>query len=277
MFETGRDLKVTGWIEAFRQSKGKVTLEAIERVAEKIVQDHSTGARSTAKGRLRPSMLGEDCLRKHALAYLDAPKGSRPQQWEQMADAGSWLHYKWQAELLSGFYHEGYPVEPLLVDIEVSLSDASIGVKGQCDGILQDGSLLEIKTLGADKYLGKKYGTNPVDSWFSPPHEHLCQVDAYMMCSGAPAAHLLYVNRDSNQYREFYVPASKERQDRIRRDTILPSLLAISKAVETSELPPRHEDCTVLGKGKTRWCDYAEYCFAVSDASGLFDKTEARR
>lgn len=270
MFELGRSMKVTGWITAFRDAGAVISEDAISEVARVIVSDHRSGARGTAKGRLRPSMMGEDCVRSHALHFLGAPKDPGVEAWEQMADTGSWLHYKWQAELLSGFTAvDGSRVDPLLERIEVQMEYPEFRLRGQCDGMLSDGALLEIKTLGKDKYDGRKQGSMPVKDWMAPPFEHVAQVDAYMLCTGAPGTHLVYVNRDSNDFREFYVPRSEERIAALRRRVLTPAFNAVADAIASRALPPMLEECVDEFKGRPKWCKVAGYCFAAKDAAHL--------
>lgn len=266
VFETGRDMKVTGWIGKFREHGSPVSEDAIRRVAGKVVDDHVDDERGDGKGRIRPSNAGEDCVRFHVLGYLGAPRSGYREEWEQMAQAGSWLHYKWQAELLSCYQAGGEQVGALLADIEVPCVLEEFDVRGRCDGMLFDGSLLEIKTMGADRFAGRKYGTTPVEDWIRPLPEHVSQVDVYMMCTGAERTHLVYVNRDSNAFREFVVRRDGQREDRLARRLLGPAA-SVSRALlaGASALPGVLPECLEPKSRRARWCKVSGFCLAAGD------------
>lgn len=257
----GVGLPVTAWVEQWRASKGQITTEAISKVTDVMKTDFGSGRRSDGKGRFRPSMIGNPCQRAQVLSYLGFPQKESVEIYVQMADAGSWLHYKWQAEGLSaGWLH----------DVEVQIEIPEWGLRGSVDGLMIDGSIFELKTLGNDKYYGRR-GGKPVSDWDEPNPEHIRQVDAYMYATGAQAASIVYVNRDSNAFREFRVLRDTERMATLHQ--FVQEMIA---SIEAEKLPPILPGCLRVMKGDilddctkaevaawTRqhdWCNFHEVC-----------------
>ena len=257
----GIDKPVTAWVEAWRAGRGKITKEGINRVTEVMRNDVGTDRRSDGRARLRPSMIGNPCQRAQLLSYLGAPKKDPVEIYVQMADAGSWLHYKWQAEGLSAGW---------LTDVEVQIEIPGWGLRGSADGIMKDGSIFELKTVGNDKFYGRRGGKS-VSDWAAPNPEHVRQVDAYMYATGARAASIVYVNRDSNAFREFRVNWDEERFQEL--DSFVQGMLA---SIRQQQLPAILPGCARVMAGDVLegctkaeaaawqrqhdWCDFHESC-----------------
>ena len=257
-------LPVTAWVESWRAGKGRITAEAIATVTDVMKTDFASDRRSDGSGRFRPSMIGNPCQRAQVLSYLGVPQRASVEVYTQMADAGSWLHYKWQAEGLSAGW---------LTGVEVQIEIPEWGLRGSVDGIMSDGSIFEAKTLGNDKYYGRR-GTKPVSEWDDPVLEHVRQVDAYMYATGSHAASLVYINRDSGAFREFRVLRDTNRMaslshfiqemiamiDSQKIPDILPGCLRVMRGdviddctkAEVKEWSKQHD-----------WCNYHEVCAAA--------------
>lgn len=252
---------VTTWVEEWRAKKGQITFDAISVVTEVMLKDFGSGRRSSGKGRFRPSMIGNPCQRAQVLSYLGYPSKDPVEIYVQMADTGSWLHYKWQAEGLSAGW---------LADIEVQIEIPEWDLRGSVDGIMKDGSIFEAKTVGNEKYWGRRGGKG-VPDWEAPKPEHIRQVDAYMHATGAEAASIVYINRDSNAFREFRVERDqarfeeldrfiREMQGNVRRKE-LPVILPGCHRVMTGDVLQGCTKAEVAEWNRTfDWCDYNEVC-----------------
>lgn len=257
----GLALPVTAWVEQHRAGGLRITPDAIETVTEAMKADFGSGRRSDGSGRFRPSMIGNPCQRAQVLSYLGFPQRESVEIYVQMADAGSWLHYKWQAEGLSAGW---------LTDIEVQVEIPEWGLRGSVDGRCKDGSVFELKTVGNDKYYGRR-GTKPVSEWEQPVAEHIRQVDAYMFATGAQAASIVYVNRDSGAFREFRVNRDSDRMASLHE--FVQEMIA---SIESKKLPVIQPGCLRVMKGDVLddctkaevaawkrqhdWCDFHEVC-----------------
>ena len=257
----GLSKPVTTWVEEWRASKGSITPEAIHKVTEVMKADFSSGRRSSGAGRLRPSMIGNPCPRAQVLSYLGLPSKDPVEIYVQMADAGSWLHYKWQAEGLSAGW---------LTDVEVQVEIPEWNLRGSVDGIMKDGTIFEAKTIGNEKFWGRRGGKGVMD-WEGPKPEHVRQVDAYMFATGAKAASIVYINRDSNAFREFRVEWDQARF--LELSDFVDSML---NHIEAKQLPVIQPGCLRVMNGDVvqnctkaqvaewsrtfDWCDYNEVC-----------------
>jgi hypothetical protein len=192
---TATGLPVTDWVFAWRESSQEPNEWAIKSVADNLITDTLSARRSDGSGRFRPSMIGNDCARAQVFSYLGFEQADSREEWKQMADAGSWLHYKWQYEGLAAGW---------LVETEIQVDIPEWELRGAVDGLCVDDSIFELKTVGTDKFMGRKH-TVPVQKWETPSREHIRQVHAYMHATQTRAASIVYVDRDSNKFREFRV------------------------------------------------------------------------
>ena len=207
-------LTVTPWMLGYRSQYTKPSVSAILEITSLIAADHGhnrnpldvtdgVDRRGSGKGRLRPSMMGNPCDREIALAYEGYPQEPSKVEWMLKAEMGSWLHYQWQAELMTGYVLNGEEVKPLLVTPEVKVRWSDGLIVGSADGLLSDGSLLELKTVGTKMYATGMFREPPVVEWEAPKWEHLVQVNAYMYGLGVGEASVVYIDRDTNDFTEF--------------------------------------------------------------------------
>lgn len=256
-------LPVTNWVHEWRESDKEPNEWAIRTVADTLVADVLSGRRSDGSGRFRPSMIGNDCGRAQVLSYLGFEQAESKPEWAQMADAGTWLHYKWQYEGLAA----GWLVEP---EIQIDIPEWEL--RGAVDGLCVDDSIFELKTIGTDKYMGRKH-TLPVSKWETPMREHIRQVHAYMKATNTMAASIVYVDRDSNAFREFRVhwdPAIFEEMDAfvksmqsdVRSAVLPPILTGCVQAMKERHNPGAFDapvSKTAAGR-KFNFCNYRDVC-----------------
>jgi hypothetical protein len=256
-------LPVTDWVYAWRESDQEASEWAIKTVADTLVADVLSGRRSDGSGRFRPSMIGNDCQRAQVFSYLGFDQAEGKPEWTQMADAGSWLHYKWQYEGLAAGW---------LVESEIQIEIPEWELRGAVDGLCVDDSVFELKTVGTDKYMGRKH-TLPVSKWETPMRDHIRQVHAYMHATSTRAASIVYVDRDSNAFREFRVlwdPAIfeemdsfvKEMQASVKAKVLPPILNGCQQAMEAVRNPGAFD--TPVGKTpagrRFNFCNYRDVC-----------------
>jgi len=256
-------LPITDWVYEWRESDQEPNEWAIKSVADSLIADAMSGRRSDGSERFRPSMIGNDCQRAQVFSYLGFEQSESREEWKQMADAGSWLHYKWQYEGMAA----GWLVEP---EIQVEIPEWRL--RGAADGLCKDDSVFELKTLGTDKYMGRR-GTMPVHKWETPVREHIRQVHAYMHALDVRAASIVYVNRDSNAFREFRVhwdPAIfaemdlfvKEMIDSVDSGSLPPILSGCQQAMKSLHNPSAFDEPigkTAAGR-RFNFCNYKHVC-----------------
>lgn len=255
------NLPVTAWINEWRAAGGRITVEALDRMYAAMRTDYATERRSDGKGRLRPSAIGNPCLRAQALSYLGAP-AREDNTYEDAAQAGTLMHYWMQAEGISAGW---------LTDIEVEVDLPEWHLRGQMDGLCKDGSIFELKTMGSVKYQGLRSWATPVSKWTEPVREHVLQVTAYMYAAGATAASIIYMDRGDRAFREFRVPFDPNLFDQMDDNA-----KHILERVGGKDLPDRLYGCVMLQDGYDpsehdesevrswlagqRWCDFKDMC-----------------
>lgn len=256
-------LPVTEWVHQWRESEQEPSEWAIKTVAESLMSDVLSGRRSDGSGRFRPSMIGNECQRAQVFSYLGFDQVASRQEWQQMADAGSWLHYKWQYEGLAAGW---------LVESEIQIEVPEWQLKGAVDGLCIDDSIFELKTLGTDKYMGRKH-TTPVSKWETPMRDHIRQVHAYMHATDTREASIVYVDRDSNAFREFRVHWDpvifeeldafiKSMQETIRNKSLPPILAGCEQVMFSLKNPgvlDGNPSKTAAGR-RFNFCSFREVC-----------------
>lgn len=237
------ELPVTNGMSKWYESGQSYTADAVDRVFEVIRKDALDNSRTSGKGRIRPSLIGDDCHRKHILSFLDIEKLEPSDAGRDVMTAGTWGHYRWQLAGLSAGW---------MKDIEVQVSHEPWRVAGAVDGILSDGSGFELKTVNSMKF-GKILKSD------LPLWPHLMQTHAYMEALGIDTFSIVYENRDTAAWKEFRVKQMDE--VKFALDMLMNRLL---KSIENEELPPVLPPCAQQSGTAWRWCDWKESCSKVT-------------
>lgn len=212
------------------------TPEAIQKVYDVEMSDISVGR--GGEGRIRPSLIGDQCRRKHILSFLGAERERPTLESFHIMNSGTTGHYRWQKMGLSAGW---------LTDIEVKVAYAPWRLAGSMDGLLSDGSGFELKTTNGFAYASiMKKG--------EPKWEHLMQVHAYMKALDINEFSVVYENRDNLQWREFRV---KQRNDVMEAlESLMEELL---DAIDGEIMPEMIESC-LDHRGPWGRCDFKDSC-----------------
>lgn len=229
----------------------RISKAAYDKVQGRIsATDNSSG-----EGRIRPSLIWS-CPRKQMLSYFDAPKEAHKLETLKIFQIGHLFHRHWQEVGIS----EGW-----MVDCEVPISVPSLGIHGSADGLMDDGSVFELKTTSG---------------WFfeqlddQPFENHYMQVQLYMHALDARKASIVYVNKDlgkklaTKEFRVAYDPAAFS-------NAIVPRVQAVRSHIEQSHNPNivdgsngiklpivdvDHQDCKARKNATYNNCEYKEVC-----------------
>lgn len=251
----GQHLIVTGphtqWMEKPEEEQ-VYSPEAIEFVAEVLRRQHKT----PRAGRFSPSSIGK-CPRRLALGYAGAPQLPMEAGSSEIVDHGSWTHLKWQAEGLSMGYMD---------DAEVWIEDKDLQIGGSQDGVLYEGSGFELKSAAPSVY------SRQVLEARAPHEEYLDQVTVYMMLSGTSWFSIVYEDRAYGNFHEFRIGMDAKREAKVVK--LLRSLISM---IESDQLPPQYEECS-MRVGKTfRNCPYRKVCGKVNSVSEIMDASDETR
>jgi hypothetical protein len=246
------------WLE----EGGTVTPSAFKTLMEIQVDDYFKVDRSDGSGRLRASgfsMIGypkiQYCERRHLLSYLgitgeDFDSGSR-----EMMNTGTQLHYYYQLAGLSAGW---------LAEAEVPISYEPWILRGSMDGLLADGTGLEIKTTGSHIYSKmeqrrKDHLAKGQEEWRAASLAHLWQIHMYMEAADLDKFSLVYIDRGyPSRFTELRVP----RDEAIMND-VNAALTNLVEHIRDEFLPPMLEECQ-MRKGPTyEGCSFRESCPTV--------------
>jgi len=132
------------------------------------------------------------CRRRQQFTFLGMPELPPTARTAAIFQNGTFMHIRWQmAGLTEGWLREA----------EVPLPQNSMRLNGTRDGIAHDGSVVEFKSIHTN-------GFSQVNS-FGPKEDHLDQVGTYVAASGAEKAVVIYEDKNTQEYKEFVVPAEE--------------------------------------------------------------------
>jgi len=233
------DMPVTFGMSKWRESGSVITPEAFARLQEVMHNDSFDNSRTSGAGRIRPSLIGDSCQRKHLLSYLGEEKLTPSDGSFDVMNAGTWGHYRWQLAGLS----QGW-----LADIEVQVEYNPWLVKGAMDGVISDGSGWELKTVNSNKW-------RDVLKQNSPLFPHLMQTHAYMKALDLSHFSIVYENREHAIWKEFRVARMQEVDDTL--ELLMESL---HNHIAIKELPVMLETCLTKKGSNYNYCDFKESC-----------------
>lgn len=213
-----------------------------ERVAD-ILRDIYLGKfKHERTGRFSPSSAG-GCPRAALFAYQGAPQVGENLDSQDLMSHGTDLHSLWQAEGLEMGW---------LVEVEKWVYSKELNCGGSIDGIMDDGSLFELKT-GAQSVYSKVLKEDQA-KW-----EHRMQVEIYFELSGIDIASIVYEERNSGQFHEF-----RYRSDPATRRQALSWLDTLNDYLALDDMPEMLDDCEMRTGTVYRQCRYRKHCPAVA-------------
>lgn len=192
------------------------------------------------RGTVSASSLG-DCPRYQQFVFLGMPKLPPDPQSVLRMHNGSMMHLRWQMAGLT----EGW-----LTDAEVPVHHPELKLRGTMDGLLYDGSILELKSINSHGFSAIKI--------FGPKHEHLFQMATYMLCTQRKRGVFIYENKDNQEYREVVV-----------NDTDLPIGDAAEKAdalwgaIQQEALYEPLGKCIDQEGWVYRYCPFRDRCLSI--------------
>lgn len=189
---------------------------------------------------LSASGLG-DCARYQQFVWLGMRKlPPTPTQALKMHN-GAFMHLRWQMAGLT----EGW-----LADAEVPVHHETLKLRGTMDGLLEGGSILELKSINAN-------GFRRVQT-FGPLVPHLFQMATYVLCTMRKKGVFLYECKDNQEYVEIPVtPADLPMiEARARAENIL-------AAVERRELYEPLSKCLDQEGWVYNSCPFRDRCLKI--------------
>ena len=236
-------MPVTFGMSKWRENGSVITEEALNRLLEVITKDSLDNSRTSGKGRIRPSLIGDTCERKHLFSYMGIPQKEKEDSSQDVMDAGTWGHYRWQLAGLS----QGW-----LKDIEIQLSYEPWILRGAMDGLISDNSGFELKTTNSHKFAEIVKANTPVLA-------HLMQTHAYMRALDLSHFSIVYENRNTAVWKEFRIARMPEIDERL--DDLMSSLHG---HIDNQTLPEMLSGCIKQTGKSYEFCDWSAVCPKVT-------------
>ena len=226
----------------------KISKEAYDKVhARTAATDNSNG-----EGRVRPSLIWS-CPRKQLLSYFDAPKQPHKLDTLKVFQIGHLFHRHWQEVGIS----EGW-----MLDCEVPIHIPNLSVHGSADGLLEDGSVFELKTTAG--WFFDQLDTQPFE-------DHYMQVQLYMHALDARKASIVYVNKDlgkklaTKEFRVAYDPAVFSNAIVPRIQSVTAHITDAHKHTDSNRIllpivDEDHQDCKARKNATYNNCEYKDVC-----------------
>jgi CRISPR/Cas system-associated exonuclease Cas4 (RecB family) len=191
------------------------------------------------------------CGRKTFFKFKKAPREEIEARVLRLFDYGDSIHQFIMRPLLS--------MRKLhVIASEVNIPPQEL-VSGRADAVLSDGKdlyVLDIKSMNSMvfKNLGK------------PKEEHIDQIQLYLHFLDPKKGILLYVNKDNQELKEFFVP-----YDQKRARALVKEFVNIKSKIDANIIPPRLPDwpdnwqckycsfkeiCSMAGAGDVPWQDF---------------------
>lgn len=200
--------------------------------------DGSRGGSRQRARLFRASGAGR-CLRERMFARLGAPTNQMLDTRRQsIYNNGNFLHLRWQMAGLS----EGW-----LAEAETPADRPDLGFGCTLDGVLFDGSILEVKSINHRGFqIVQDYG---------PETKHVRQVHYMFKATGTAAASIVYEDKDTQDYLEVRVTLDPEEMQAVDAE-----LDALNGGLARRSLPPALPDCVAQKGAQWRNCEFRDVC-----------------
>jgi hypothetical protein len=156
---------------------------------------------------------------------------------------GDFVHLKWQmAGLTAGWLDQA----------EVAWDSPELNLGGTLDGILDDGSGLEIKSINTRGFsMVNKFGADP---------KHLRQVHSYMKLTEIDTFSIVYEDKNTQDYREFRVRKDPEIMASVEQE-----LDELNESLQTRTLPQVLPLCQSRDGSEYRNCPFRDTCLTIKE------------
>ena len=196
------------------------------------------------KGTVSASALG-GCGRQQQFVYLGMSKLTESQTSAAKMANGTMVHLRWQM----GGLTEGW-----LKQAEVPIKANPLRLSGTMDGIADDDSVVEIKSINARGFAAI--------STFGAKHEHQYQLGTYLVVSGASRGRFIYENKDTQEYREIVLEAGQLPTEEIRK-----TAADLWAHIDAQELVEPLNDCLDRKGWRYDYCPFRDRCLKIKDWS----------
>ncbi len=194
------------------------------------------------------------CARSVFFKFKNAPRKEMEANILRLFDHGDHIHKLIMKPLLSAR------------DIHVVASEVDIPpqelISGRADAIVSDGQelfVLDIKSINSMIF----------KTLTEPKEENVIQIQLYLHYFQIPKGILLYVNKDTQDLKEFLVAYNKTHVE-----TLLANLGHLKKQIDSNIVPARMPSYPV--DWQCRYCQFKEVCMAGEDSEMNWDELKRK-
>jgi len=235
-----QDLPVTMRHERWLIEGSKITPPAA-LFAQRALNGEVGGNRAR-KPLFRASGMGS-CRRKQIFSCLGtAKKELLDGKTANIFLTGNFIHLKWQVAGLSAGW---------LAEAEVPVERLDLSYAGTLDGVLDDGTGCEIKSINTR-------GFSMVMDRRSPLADHLLQAHTYMLLKGLEIFSFIYEDKNSQEWKEFRV----YRDDHLT-DSVTKEMVDLNDHWNSKTLPDVKPDCLKRDGFEYRNCPFKDVCLKM--------------
>lgn len=240
------NLPITIQHESWLINGAKITPEAADFTA-RALKGEVGGARVRGVSLFRASGAGQ-CKRKRTFSRLQM---SRDETLDGRTSAiflaGNFIHLKWQTAGLSAGW---------LAEAEVAADRVDLEYGGTLDGVLADGTGLEVKSINTR-------GFAVVMDQRSPMKSHLLQVHTYMALTGIDTFSVVYEDKNNQDWKEFRVVKDSMLEEQVGKE-----MDEMREIWATKSLPPVLPDCQRKTGFEYQGCPYRKDCLKIQEWPG---------
>jgi CRISPR/Cas system-associated exonuclease Cas4 (RecB family) len=178
------------------------------------------------------------CPRSIFFKFKNAPKKEMEANILRIFDHGDHIHQLIMQSLLSAR-------DIHIVSSEVNIPPQEI-VSGRADAIVSDGKELYVLDIKSINSLGFKYLTQP-------KRDNIDQLQLYLHYFEILKGILLYVNKDNQQLKEFFIAYDQE-----RTEFLLKGLVNLKEQIDSNIVPSRLSKYP--SDSQCRYCQFKEVC-----------------
>lgn len=207
------------------------------------------------KGTISSSSLGS-CKRRQQFTYLGMPEISPSPKLAAVFQTGTFMHIRWQmAGLTEGF----------LDDVEVPVRANQYRLHGTMDGLLEDGSVLELKSANSNSF-------RRVLS-FGPLAGHEFQLGTYLLTTGREKGVFVYEDKDTQEYTEIV-----RTRDQLPLAEIAVNSAQLWSEIEEENLYEPLDDCMAKTGYRYNGCPFKDNCLKIrgwTEAEDIADQSRS--
>lgn len=214
---------------------------ALEFARESLADDYNSTLGVTTERMFRSSGMN-GCKRQRLLLRSGRPPLVKPNaRTSNIFHTGNFIHLKWQMAGLT----EGW-----LKTAEVGMEDTRLQLRGHTDGVLWDGSLLEIKSIN-QRGFERVYKMGIKD-------DHKAQAASYLYMLDIDRISFIYESKDNQDWHEYIYERNQADED-----AMISEMQELVVLWESNTLPPVLPACLRQEGFAYNYCPFKTECLAL--------------